>query len=407
MKIKSIENEISAIRGKKVFLRVDFNVPIEKGKIKDDQKIVASLKTIRFLLRYNCSLIIATHLGRPRGKKSKKYSTEVLASRLGKLLGEKVKTEDSLKLKKYKNIKFINDCIGDKVEKASEELKPREILFLENLRFHPGEERNNKLFAKKLASLADLYINNAFSVCHREHASVAAIKKYLPCFAGYLIKRELESLEKINKPQRPLITVMGGVKVVTKINFIKTLATKSDKLLLGGALANNFLEAHGIKTRKSLKDKKSIELAKKILDRFSDKIILPVDVVVTKEIKGKRAMVKNINNLEPGEKIVDIGPETLRLYSKHIKKAETIIWNGPMGLFENKNFEHGSLFMARVIASRSTGTAFGLAGGGETVEILKRSEMMEHMDWVSTGGGAMLSYLSKEKMPGLKKITSK
>ncbi len=406
MKAESIREGIPKIRGKTVFLRVDFNVPIENNKIQDEQKITAALPTIRFLLRYDCSVVIATHLGRPKGKKVKKYSTEILAQRLAKLLGEN-RTPGKTDLKKYKNIKFIDDCIGNKVKKEAEDLKPREILFLENLRFHPGEKKNDKKFAKKLAGLGEVYINNAFSVCHRKHASVAAIKQYLPSFAGFLIEKEIEHLERIDKPQKPLITVMGGSKVSTKVNLIKRLAQRSQKILLGGALANNFLSAQGIKVGRSLTDKESIAAARDILKSFSEKIMVPVDVVVAADADQDQGEVKDIKEVAEKDKILDIGPETIRLYSKHIKKANTIIWNGPMGLFENDNFKHGSVAIARVIASRSTGKAFGVAGGGETVEVLKMSDMMDHMDWISTGGGAMLSYLGNDKMPGLKKIVSK
>jgi len=406
MKAESIREGIPKIRGKTVFLRVDFNVPIENNKIQDEQKITAALPTIRFLLRYDCSVVIATHLGRPKGKKVKKYSTEILAQRLAKLLGEN-RTPGKTDLKKYKNIKFIDDCIGNKVKKEAEDLKPREILFLENLRFHPGEKKNDKKFAKKLAGLGEVYINNAFSVCHRKHASVTAIKQYLPSFAGFLIEKEIEHLERIDKPQKPLITVMGGSKVSTKVNLIKRLAQRSQKILLGGALANNFLSAQGIKVGRSLTDKESIAAARDILKSFSEKIMVPVDVVVAADADQDQGEVKDIKEVAEKDKILDIGPETIRLYSKHIKKANTIIWNGPMGLFENDNFKHGSVAIARVIASRSTGKAFGVAGGGETVEVLKMSDMMDHMDWISSGGGAMPSYLGNDKMPGLKKIVSK
>ncbi|HMB65486.1 MAG TPA: phosphoglycerate kinase, partial [Patescibacteria group bacterium] len=378
MKAESIREGIPKIRGKTVFLRVDFNVPIENNKIQDEQKITAALPTIRFLLRYDCSVVIATHLGRPKGKKVKKYSTEILAQRLAKLLGEN-RTPGKTDLKKYKNIKFIDDCIGNKVKKEAEDLKPREILFLENLRFHPGEKKNDKKFAKKLAGLGEVYINNAFSVCHRKHASVTAIKQYLPSFAGFLIEKEIEHLERIDKPQKPLITVMGGSKVSTKVNLIKRLAQRSQKILLGGALANNFLSAQGIKVGRSLTDKESIAAARDILKSFSEKIMVPVDVVVAADADQDQGEVKDIKEVAEKDKILDIGPETIRLYSKHIKKANTIIWNGPMGLFENDNFKHGSVAIARVIASRSTGKAFGVAGGGETVEVLKMSDMMDHM----------------------------
>lgn len=386
-KVKSLRDNVVNISGKKVFLRCDYNVPIKKGKIEDDYRILASLPTIRFLLRYKCSLIISTHLGQPK-EKDKKYSTKPIANYLADILGVKVK--------------FVDDCVGTKVKLAALRLEPGEILFLENLRFYNEEETNDKNFAKKLAGLAEVYVNNAFGVSHRSNASVDAIKKYLPSFAGLLVEDEVNNLEKIINPKKPLISVIGGAKIGTKIKLIEKLSQKSERVLIGGALANNFFVAHGLEIGKSLVDKDSIKFAQKFKNK---NLVLPVDVVVGKKIDGSgQPKVKKISEIKPNEVILDIGPETIKLYAYFIKKASTLIWNGPMGMFENKHYKHGTVVIGQAIAARSRGQAFGAVGGGETIEALKLTKMIDYVDWVSTGGGAMLSYLGEEKMPGLQGI---
>lgn len=391
MTIKSIK-QAKNLSGKKALLRVDFNVPLSKGstgrsaKIKDDFKIMAGLPTIRFLLRYNCAIIIMTHLGRPEGKAKQEYSTRILAARLEKVLGRKVK--------------FAGDCAGFKAGTEASRLKKGEILMLENLRFHHDEKNNNLQFAKRLASYADIYVNDAFAASHRAHASVSAIKKYLPAYAGLLLEQEIINLNKVLKPEQPLIAVIGGSKVETKMRLLNKLHKKAFRILIGGALANNFLAAHKISVGKSPVDKKSITFAKKFLDK---NVILPVDAAVGEKKDGSgEATIRNIYEVKNNEIIFDIGPRTIKLYSNFIKKAKTIIWNGPMGKFESGNFKFGTLSMARSIASRATGKAFAAVGGGETIEALNMSGMLGDIDWVSTGGGAMLSYLGDEKMPGLK-----
>lgn len=390
-RIKSIR-QAKNIAGKRVFLRADLNVPLRMGKtgkakVADEFKIIAALPTIRYLLRYKCKIIIATHLGRPESKGDKRYSTGPVANRLSKILGKKVK--------------FVDDCIGFSAGTEAGKLKNGEILFLENLRYYDEEKNNDLLFAKNLAALADVYVNDAFAVCHRKHASVAAIKNYLPSYAGLLLEKEIINLEKVLKPRQPLILVLGGAKLETKMPLIKKIGKKAYRILIGGALANSILAARGIEIGRSLADKKSIAFAKKIKNQKN--IILPVDVVVKTAGKNRGSVkVKNTLKTDKSDIILDIGPETVRLFAGFFKKAQTIIWNGPMGIFEDKNFKHGSLNVARAIATRSGGNAFGAAGGGETIEILKMSGMIDNMDWVSTGGGAMLSYLGGEKMPGLK-----
>lgn len=406
MKIKSLR-QVKNLTGKKILLRADFNVPMEKDSaaagtvgIKDDYKIVAGLPTIRFLLRYKCKIIIITHLGRPlenqsaRGgrdiKDKKQYSVEPVAARLSELLDRKVK--------------FVNDCAGLAAGTEVSKMRQGEILMLENLRFNYDEENNDLSFAKKLAKLADICVNDAFAASHRAHASVSAIKNYLPSYAGLLLENEIVNLNKVLRPRSPLIAIIGGAKMETKIPLIKKLLKKSSRILIGGALANNFLAARKIEVGKSLRDKKSIALAKQFLNK---KIILPADVIVGSSIDGRcEGRSRGVYQVKKNEIILDIGPETIKMYSRFIKEAKTIIWNGPMGMFEREHFKYGTLSIARAVASRSSGTAFGAVGGGETIEALKMTKMFGYVDWVSTGGGAMLAYLGGEKMPGLKGIVN-
>jgi len=387
---QSIKKNINKIKNKTIFLRVDFNVPIEKNKVIDEKKIIATLPTIRYLLRYNCKLILATHLGRPNGRFVKKYSTEVVAKRLNKILGAK-------KVKFIKN-KYKNNEISEEIKENINKLKNGNILFLENLRFSKGEKENNTKFAKNLASLADIYINEAFSVSHRKHASISAIKKYLPSFRGLLLETELKNLDKVRKPQKPLIVIMGGSKIETKINLIKNLERKATKILIGGALANNFFKARKFEVGKSLIDGKSINLAKKLKNK---KIILPTDVIVSKTKTGKNIKIKKISEIQKSDIILDIGPETIKKYAAILKTAKTIIWNGPMGYFEENKFKYGTVSLGQIIASRSDEKAFTVVGGGETLSALKLTKMEDYINWVSTGGGAMLAYLGGKKMPGL------
>ncbi|HOZ56260.1 MAG: Phosphoglycerate kinase [Parcubacteria group bacterium ADurb.Bin316] len=384
MAIKTIKNAKN-LYGKKVLLRTDLNVPIKKGKIQDNYKIEQQLATIKFLLDKHCRVVLITHLGRPvPGKYDEKYSVKPIAKALGKLIGKNIIV-----------VEEINEFeAGKKISKA----KYGDIIMLENVRFEVGEEKNNRSLAKNLAKLGEVYVNDAFAVSHRAHASVSAIKDYLPSYAGLLLEKEIVNLDKALHPQKPLITVIGGSKISTKITLARNLEKKSAHLLVGGALANNFLLACGYEVGKSMVDKESIAFAKKFK---SKKIVLPVDVVVSNRASGGEVKVKRVNSVSKGDYIFDIGPETIRLYSHFIKKAATIIWNGPMGKFEEAHFKYGTMSIARVVASRSKGRAFGVVGGGETVEALQKTNMFEYVDWVSTGGGAMLAYLGKEEMPGL------
>jgi phosphoglycerate kinase len=382
MKLKLISSS-KLVKDKVIFLRVDFNEPLKNGKMEDETKIIRALPTIRYFLRYRCRIILATHLGEPGGKKIAKLSCRPIAKRLNEILGGN-------------RVKFIDEAVGTKVDKAIKKIKPGEIIFLENLRFNKGEEKNDPAFAKQLAVEADVYINDAFSVCHRANASISAIKKFVPAYAGFLLQKEVAHLDKIRKPVKPFIILMGGAKIKTKINLIKNLEDKAAKILIGGALANNFFKAMGLSVGKSLIDKESVLIAKKLLK--NKKITLPIDVVVSRPDSGE---VKLINEIGKNDVILDIGPQTIMLFSSIIKKAKTLVWNGPLGAFEQPHFRHGTVAVGQAIASRSRGKTFGVVGGGETLEALKMTKMEGYVDWVSTGGGAMLSYLGGEKMPGL------
>ncbi|MDD2681006.1 MAG: phosphoglycerate kinase [Patescibacteria group bacterium] len=388
MKIKSLQQK-KDWQGQKVLLRVDFNVPQKKGKISEDYRLLAALPTIKFLVDKKARLIIISHWGDPKGVDTS-LSTRTLAHRLQKLLKQK--------------IKFVPDTIGDKAKKAAKALQDGEIIFLENLRFDTAEKKNGKKFAQQLAALADVYVNEAFSVCHRQQASVSAVTEYLPAFAGLQLEAEVKNLQKILKPLKPLVVVMGGSKIETKAPLIKQLYKPASHILLGGGLANTFLKKMGIEIGRSLCDAKSSRYLNKFFSgkKISSKIILPIDVIV-KTIKGK-SQHRHLKDIKKSDCILDIGPETIFLFSSYIKKAQTIVWNGPLGKFEEIPFKHGTLAIASIVAARSTGKAFGLVGGGETVEALKMTKMETYVDWVSTAGGAMLSYLGGEKMPGLKNI---
>ncbi len=419
MKFKSKEINF---KNKIVFLRVDFNVPLAGGKIAEDFKLKAALPLIKFLLKHGAKLIVATHLGEPeilpsghldklgacgRVKNRAKFSVEPLANWLAKQLKKKVNLATELNSKK--TAATINN------------LAAGDLVMLENLRFWPGETKNSVVFARQLADLADVYINEAFAVCHRAHASVSAITKFLPSFAGWQLQAEIEHLDKAANPQKPLAMVIGGAKLNTKIKLVKKFLPKADHILIGGALANNFFKAKKINIGRSLADDESVALAKKLT---SKKIILPADVVVLADLDGARPQVKNIgvdprpnrngqagirrdDKILPRDMILDIGPETMRHFNEIIKHSATVIWNGPMGRFEDKRFAQGTLFIARAIALKPHAHHYySLVGGGETVQALNRAQVETEIDWVSTGGGASLAYLSGESLPGLKRLCS-
>jgi len=389
MRIKSIR-DVRILSGKTVLLRADFNVPFHDGKILEDYKIIAGLPTVKYLLKNGCSVAIATHLGDPGGKQIKKLSVAPIAERLGELTGTK--------------IRFINDCQGPAVTNALKVMKPGEIAVLENVRFYKGEEENEPAFARVLAAPFDLAVNDAFGVSHRAHASVSAIKKCTDVYAGLLLEKELLNLQKAFEPVKPLVVIIGGAKISTKLPLIDTFSAKADQILVGGAIANDFLKALGYEVGKSLvsDDDRSIPSIVKLYKRLGNKkIILPFDFVVSDKKDGGHASIRKLDDVKRDDIILDLGPKTIGFYAKFIKLAGTLVWNGPMGYFENEHFKHATIAIARLVASRSGGKAFGVVGGGETIEALRLTKMAEHIDWISTGGGAMLEYLSGKKLPGL------
>jgi|AntRauTorcE11897_2_1112592.scaffolds.fasta_scaffold24623_1 phosphoglycerate kinase len=387
MKIKSIK-QAKNLKGKKVFLRLDLNVPIRRNKVAETYKLKMILPSINYLLKKETKIIIASHLGRPNGKKDDKYSLEPVVTALEDLVGI--------------NIKFSRQIVGKTVIKKIDSLKNKEIIIIENLRFHPGEKENSVDFAKSLADLADIYVNDAFAVSHRAQASVDKIKKYLPSYGGLLLEEEVNNLSLALKPKKPFLAVIGGAKITSKIKLLEHLSQSADKILIGGALANTLHMAKGSEVGKSLIDKDSLSWSKKFIKqkKVKDKIILPSDFLV--ENLKKEVLVKKLKDVNETDKIYDIGPDTISEFTREIKKAQTLVWNGPLGMFEKKNFKQGTMSIARSLALQSKKEAICIVGGGETVEALSALNYREYINWISTGGGAMLSFLANEDMPGLK-----
>lgn len=383
MKIKVIRQAKNLV-GKRIFLRVDYNEPLnDQGELLDDYKIRSSLLTIQFLSQQKSKIILASHIDHG-------HSLRSVAICLSKLLNRK--------------IVFIENCCGFETEEKIGQLKNGEIALLENLRRYKGEEENDFDFAKRLARLADIYVNDAFATSHRAHASMSAIKKYLPAYAGLFLEREIQSLNNILNPRHPLVVIMGGAKIETKLPILTNLYAKADWILLGGGMANSFMKLLGMETGQSLIDEKGIKMiqAKIKLDK-DKKIFIPIDVVVRNRL-SQLIRVKELKDIESQDEILDIGPQTIVLYAGIIKKAKTLVWNGPLGKFEESAFQHGTLALGKIMAAKSSGRAFGVAGGGETIEAVKLTNMRDDFDWISTGGGAMLAYLAGEIMPGLKGI---
>ena len=344
MKLKPIHN-LKNIQGQRVLVRVDFNVPLKDGKIIDDYRLQAALPTLEYLLSSGARLILLTHLGDPQGKAVPDLSLKPIANHLGGLL--------------KRPVIFVKETVGYQADAAVNSLKDGEVLLLENLRFNQGEYQDDLKFAKRLAAYGNFYVNEAFSVCHRKQASISALRRLLPAYHGLQLSGEIKALDKILKPELPLVVVMGGAKISTKLPLIKKLKSSADKILVGGALANNFFKHLDWEVGKSLVD--NDELSKLEIffknGKIDDKIILPLDVVVKNE--SGQAQVLPVKNIKKTDTVLDIGPETIRLFSNYIKEAQTIVWNGPMGYFEEHSYSFGTLNVAMAIAARSTGHAFG------------------------------------------------
>ena len=384
------------LKGKKVFVRCDFNVPMDENQnITDNTRIVAALPTIKYLLEQNCKIILASHLGRPKGEFKPEYSLKPVAKELSKLLN--------------KEVIMAKDVIGEGTIQKALDLKEGEIMLLENVRFHKEETDNNPEFAKKLASMAEVFVNDAFGTAHRAHASTAGIADYLPAVAGFLIEKELKFLgEAINNPERPLVAILGGAKVSDKIGVIDNLLEKVDTLMIGGGMTYTFFKAQGYEVGKSICELDKLDLAKELMEKAKNKgvkLMIPVDTKVGKEYSADTES-KTVKSTEiPADwEGLDIGEETIKLYSEELQKAKTVIWNGPLGVFEFPQFAIGTNAIAKVLADLDATT---IIGGGDSAAAVKKAGLEDKMTHISTGGGASLEFIEGKKLPGIECLMDK
>ena len=379
-------------KGKRVLVRVDFNVPIKDGAVGDDTRIRAALPTLEYLLEHGAAVILCSHLGRPKDGPDPKYSLKPVAAHLGKLTG--------------KPVAFAEDCIGPAAEKAAKALEPGEILLLENTRFHPEEEKNNPEMAKQLAALADIYVNDAFGSAHRAHASTQGVAKYLPAVAGFLMEKEIQYLgAAVADPAKPFVAILGGAKIGDKIGVIENLLARADTILIGGGMANTFFKAQGYPLADSLVEDEVLETARELLVEGGQHLRLPVDVVIADKFEAIAAhKTMPTGPIPAGWRILDIGPETVAGYARVIKAARTVVWNGPMGVFEFPEFAKGTFGVAKAVAESG---AVSIIGGGESVAAIQQSGLADKITHISTGGGASLEMLEGLVLPGVAALQDK
>lgn len=378
------------VTGKRVLVRVDFNVPIQNGEVADDTRIRAALPTIQYLLDRNAKVILMSHLGRPKPENRDQFKMDPVAKKLSELLGRPVKKVDAV--------------VGPEVEKAVAEMQPGDVLLLENTRFEPGETKNDPELSRKLAALADVYVNDAFGSAHRAHASTAGVKQVrpdLPAVAGFLMERELQMLGKVlSNPERPFVVVLGGAKISDKIGVLERLLGLADRVLIGGGMANTFLKAKGLEVGKSLVDEEALDQARRFLEEAGDKIVLPVDVVVADRFApDAESEVVSVDRVAPDRMILDIGPQTVEQFAGILRQARTVFWNGPMGVFEFPRFAEGTFAVARVLAELEN--AVTVVGGGDSAAAVQQAGLADRMTHVSTGGGASLEFLEGKELPGV------
>jgi 3-phosphoglycerate kinase len=380
------------VKGKRVLMRVDFNVPLEGGKVADDTRIRAALPSIKYVLDHGGSLVLMSHLGRPKGKVAPEFSLKPAAEHLSKLIGRPVK--------------MAPDSVGAEIEKMAQALKPGEILMLENLRFHKEEEEGGEEFAKGLAKLGDAYVDDAFGTSHRPHASVSVVVKSMKdCALGFLMQKEVKYLgDMLAKPERPFVAILGGAKVSDKVMVIEALLKKVDTILIGGAMSSTLMKARGQNTGDSLVEADRLDVAKDLLAKGQAKIMLPVDHVVAKEVKAGAENKVVTGEIPDGWKGLDIGPATIRAYAEKIRGAKTVVWNGPMGVFEIDDFAKGTKAVAQALAESKGVT---IIGGGDSAAAVEKFGLVEKMTHVSTGGGASLEFLEGRTLPGVAAIPDK
>lgn len=375
------------VQGKKVLVRVDFNVPLDdQQNITDDRRIVSALPTIRYLLNHGAAVILMSHLGRPKGQVQPEYSLGPVATRLSEMLAQPVR--------------MVPDCVGPDVQAAVAAMNPGDVVLLENLRFHNEETKNEPEFARQLASLADLYVNDAFGTAHRAHASTEGVTHYLPAAAGFLMEKELDFLGKaVEAPKHPFVAILGGAKISDKIGVIDNLLGKVDKLIIGGGMANTFLKAQGYAVADSLVEDDSLESARTLLKQGQNKLILPVDVVVADGFANDaQKQVVKIDAVPAGWRILDIGPDTVKLFSDLLTTAKTVVWNGPMGVFEFPEFARGTFALAHTLANIQAVT---IIGGGDSAAAIEQAGLADRITHISTGGGASLEFLEGKTLPGV------
>ena len=381
------------LKGKRVLMRVDFNVPMEGGKITDDKRIRAALPTIKYVLEQGAAcLLLMSHLGRPKGGFDPEFSLKAAAEVLAGLLG--------------KPVEMAPDCVGPEVEKMEKSLKPGGVLMLENTRYHPEEEKNDMKLAKKMSELGDVYVNDAFGSAHRAHSSTEGVAHFLPAVSGFLMEQELEYLGRATaNPEHPYIAILGGAKISDKILVVENLLSKCDKLIIGGGMANTFLVAKGLNMQDSLVEAGSVDTAKAILAKSGNRIVLPVDAVIADKFDAEaNSKTVEVDKIPTGWRMMDVGPKTLELYKETLKGAKLIVWNGPVGVFEMPKFAEGTFALARMLAESG---AITVIGGGDSASAVKKAGVAKQMTHVSTGGGASLEFLEGKELPGVAALMNK
>lgn len=385
------------LAGKRVLVRVDYNVPLENGTVTDDTRIRASIPTLKHILDQNPkSVILMSHLGRPKGSADPKYSLAPVAPALSNLLGV--------------DVQFAEDSTGDKADEAAANLPEGGVLLLENTRFHKGEERNDLDLAQQLAKHGDVFVNDAFGSAHRAHSSTVGITEYLPSVAGFLMEKEIDYLATtLENPAQPFVAILGGAKVSDKIGVIEALLDKVDKLLIGGGMANTFFKAQGVAVGRSLAEEEALDTAKGLLERGGDKLVLPVDAVVGENFENNTAMrtISITEGVPEGWAIYDIGPETVELFGQVLKGAKTVVWNGPMGVFEMSNFAKGTNAIAQLLAEETRKGATTIIGGGDSAAAVEQAGLADQVTHISTGGGASLEMLEGLDLPGVTALQDK